>query len=170
MLSYLCQKKDSVMIQRVQSIYLLLASIALIVLFFLPVASFLSEISYSHLYVTHLKPLTPGAEPIVNSKKIMPLGILVGITALISFLTIFMYKRRTVQSKIVRILILFVVVILGLIFFAYGPMISRLTNSEAEYTNGYGLYLILLAFIMLFLANRGIVRDEKLVRSADRLR
>jgi hypothetical protein len=159
------------MIQRVQSIYLLLAAIALTVLFFLPIASFYSSLSYSHnLYVTHLKPLSDGIEPIVNSQKIIPLGILAGITAAISVLTIFMYKKRLVQIKIVRVLILFTAVLLGLIFFVYGPMISRITETEVRYESGYGLYLILTAFILLFLAHRGIVHDEKLVRSADRLR
>jgi hypothetical protein len=102
--------------------------------------------------------------------QLMPLGIFNGIIILVAFLAIFMYKKRILQSKMVKLCILMTVILISLIFFVYSPMVSRLTGAEANYSDGYGLYLILIAFLMLVLANRGIMKDEKLVRSADRLR
>ncbi len=162
--------KQGNMIQRVQSVYLAIASIALIVLFFLPVASYLSDFSYNKLYITHLVSLTPGVDPVMSGMQLMPLGIFNGIIILVTLLSIFVYKKRILQSKMVKLSILMTVILISLIFFVYSPMVSRLTGAEANYSDGYGLYLILIAFLMLVLANRGIMKDEKLVRSADRLR
>mgnify|MGYP002411252624 CR=1 FL=1 len=156
------------MIQRIQTVYLALASIALIVLYFFPLASYLSELSYSKLYLTHLASLTPGVEPVVKNSVVLPLAIFNGMIALIG--SVFVYKKRPLQSKIVKLCILMTIIMIVLVFFVYAPLISRLTATEAVFTDGYGLYLILLAIVMFVLANRAIIKDEKLVRAADRLR
>lgn len=158
------------MIQRIQTVYLFIASIALIVLFFLPVASYLSDISYSKFYLTHITSLTPGSEPVVKDSIIMPLGVFNGIIAAASLLAIFLYNKRMLQAKLVKLCILMNVILISLIFFVYSPLISKSTLSDADYSDGYGLYLILLSLLMLILANRAIIRDEKLVRSSERLR
>lgn len=162
--------KSIIMIQRIQTVYLALASIALIVLYFFPLASYLSELSYSKLYLTHLASLTPGVEPVVKNSVVLPLAIFNGIIALIGLVSVFVYKKRPLQSKIVKLCILMTIIMIVLVFFVYAPLISRLTATEAVFTDGYGLYLILLAIVMFVLANRAIIKDEKLVRSADRLR
>lgn len=158
------------MIQRIQSVYLAIAFLALMVLFFLPVASYLSDFLYSKFYITHLASLTPGTDPVMNDNIILPLGIFNGIIAFISLFAIFLYRKRMLQSKLVKLGILLNIVMISLIFFVYSPMISRSTGTEANYADGWGLYLILIALLMLILANRAIIKDEKLVRSADRLR
>lgn len=158
------------MIQRIQSVYLALAAIALIVLFFLPVSSFLSEISYDKLYITHLKSLTPGAEVLVPATKILPLAVLNVINIIVIIISIFMYKKRLFQSRMVKLSILLNIILLGLIFFIYSDLVGLTVGSDAEYSDSMGLYAILFSILMLVMANRGILRDEKLVRSADRLR
>ncbi|MGE5382670.1 MAG: DUF4293 domain-containing protein [Omnitrophica WOR_2 bacterium] len=158
------------MIQRIQSVYLAIAAIALLVLYFFPVASFFSEFSYCKLYITHLVSLTPGVDPVISNTLIMPLGVFNGITAIIAFVSIFIYKKRLLQAKMVKLCILMTVVLISLIFFVYSPLVSRSLRTEANFVDGYGLYFILIAFLMFVLANRGIMKDERLVRSADRLR
>lgn len=158
------------MIQRIQTVYIAIASIALIALYFFPLASYLSELSYSKLYLTHLDSLTPGVEPIVKNSVILPLAVFNGLIALIGLASIFVYKKRKLQSKIVKLCILMTIILIALIFFVYSPLVSRMTTAEANFTDGFGLYLILIAIAMFVLANRGIIKDEKLVRSADRLR
>lgn len=158
------------MIQRIQSVYLAIAGIALIVLYFLPVASFLSELSYLEFYITHLDSLTPGVVPLIKNTLILPLGVFNGFIILATFMSIFFYQKRTMQLKIVRLSILMNLILISLIFFVYSPLIGRSIGTEADYSNGYGMYMTLISLIMLVLANRGIIKDEKLVRSADRLR
>ncbi|HLN53071.1 MAG TPA: DUF4293 domain-containing protein [Lentimicrobium sp.] len=158
------------MIQRIQSVYLFLAVMALVVLYFFPVASFLSEISYYKFYITNLKPLTPGAEAPVSNSLIMPLGIFNGIIAAIALMSIFLYKKRIFQSRMVKLAILMTIILIALVFFVYTPLISKATGAEAKYDDSFGIYISLIAIVMLVLANRGIMHDEKLVRSANRLR
>ena len=43
-------------------------------------------------------------------------------------------------------------------------------GSGVEYSLGIGLFLPLLSLILVVMANRSILKDEKLVRSSDRLR
>lgn len=158
------------MIQRIQTVYIAIASIALITLYFFPLASYLSELSYSKLYLTHLASLTPGVDPVVKDSFILPLAVFNGLITLIGLISIFIFKKRTLQSKMVKLCILMSIILIALIFFVYSPLVSRLTASEANFADGFGLYLILIAIAMFVLANRGIIKDEKLVRSADRLR
>lgn len=158
------------MIQRIQSVYLFVAAMALIVLYFLPIATYFSELSYSKLYITHLASLTPGVDPVVKNSTIMPLAIFTGLIIAITFLSIFLYRKRVLQSRMVKLCILMSVILVGLIFFVYSPLVAKHTASEADYSDGYGVYFILIALVMLVLANRGIMKDERLVRSADRLR
>lgn len=158
------------MIQRIQSVYLLLAAIALIVLYFLPVATYFSEFSYSKLYISHLAVLTPGVDPVIKDSTIMPLAIFNGLIIAIVFMSIFMYKKRILQSRMVKLCIFMSVILVALIFFVYSPLVAKHIGSDADFSEGYGVYFILVALVMLVLANRGIIKDERLVRSADRLR
>lgn len=158
------------MIQRIQSVYLALGAIALIVLFFFPLASFLSDVAYTKFFITHLQVLTPGVEPAVSNTLILPLAVFNGIIAVVAFLSIFLFKRRLFQSRMVKLCILMSIILIALIFFVYSPLISRALSVEANYRESFGLYLVLIAIVMFVLANRGILKDEKLVRSADRLR
>ncbi len=158
------------MLQRIQSVYLFIAGILLIGVYFFPLASFLTETAYLKLYITQLRSYTPGLDSPFSNSFILPLAVFNGIIAAISFGSIFVYKKRMLQSRMVKLSILMSALILALVFFLYSPQITKATGAEADYASGYGLYLILLAIIALILANRGIIKDEKLVRSADRLR
>jgi hypothetical protein len=158
------------MIQRIQSVYLFIAFVALVVLYFFPVASFLSDLSYNKFYITHLQTLTPGVDTPVSNSLILPLAIFNGIIAAITVMSIFLYKKRILQSRIVKLAILMSIILIALIFFVYSPLISRATTAEANYADSFGIYISLIAIVMLVLANRGIMKDEKLVRSANRLR
>ncbi len=158
------------MIQRIQSVYLFIAFLALVVFYFFPIASFLSDLSYFKFYITHLQALTPGVESPISRNLILPLAVFNGIIALISLMAIFLYKKRIFQSRMVKLAILMNVILIALIFFVYSPLISKATGAEADYADNFGVYISLISIVMLVLANRGIMRDEKLVRSANRLR
>lgn len=158
------------MLQRIQSVYLLIAGILLLLVYFFPLATYLTDVAYLKLFITHLKSFTPGLDAPIQNSFILPLAIFNGIIAIISFVSIFVYKKRMLQSRMVKLCVLMSTLMLALIFFLYSPQIAKATAAEADFATGYGLYFILGAIVMLILANRGIIKDEKLVRSADRLR
>ena len=161
------------MLQRIQSVYLALAVAALIVFFFLPLASFTSDFVYYKFYVSHLQEISDQSgndAAMVNNGIVMSLGVFNGIIILVSIIAIFLFKNRRFQSRMVKLGILMNVMLIGLIFFVFSPLIGRTLNAAVDYSLDAGIYLPLVSLLMLILANRSIVKDEKLVRSADRLR
>jgi hypothetical protein len=70
--------------------------------------------------------------------------------------------------QIIKVCILVEVIFIGLFFFYYVNTLQKLTGATAEYKTA--VFMPLIALVFLVLAYRGVLQDEKLVRSADRLR
>jgi len=136
------------MIQRIQSIYLLIAVIASGILpIFLP------------LYT-----LSNGTE--VSFMDNIAFVVLFVFSATLSIVTIFSYKRRQNQFVLNRLNIILNLILLGL--FVYQ---SLSVSGESEISEkGIGMILPIISIVFLSLANRAIKKDEDLVKSADRLR
>lgn len=138
------------MIQRIQSVYLLLVSIACIAYIFIP----FGEIKNSN------GTLEPWA-----IKQVTPIMITDIIIALIAFASIFLYNNRKNQMKAVLVNIILSVMLIG--FFLFG-----LTQHIGISNYVFKVGAILPVFILLFnmLAYGSIKHDEALVKSMDRLR
>jgi hypothetical protein len=158
------------MIQRIQTLFLSAVVAIAVVQFFFPIADYLSEFYYFKLYVYELKSMTPDTEPLFSEYFIMPLLALHIAVGLISLISIFLFKKRIMQVRLVRFAFLLEIVFVALIFFYFTPQIEEQVGAYADYTGSVGAYLPLGSLLFLMLANRFIMRDEKLVRSADRLR
>ena len=158
------------MIQRIQTVYLTVAIAALIAIYFFPLASFFSDFSYYKFYIYKLTSAGPESVSAIRPGIVMPLGIFNGLIAVVALIAIFLYKNRKMQLRIVKLGILMNVILVGLIFFVYAPLIGKSASAVADYSKDAGIYFTLISLVMLILANRGINRDEKLIRSADRLR
>ena len=158
------------MIQRIQTLFLLIAGLALIALYFFPIASFFSELAYYKLFIYKLDLKGPEQADVFRKGLLLPLGIFNGITILVIFITILLYKKRRQQMRLVKLAILMNVILVALIFFVYASLIGKTLNTTADYSSDAGIYFTLITLIMLVLANRAILKDEKLVRSVDRLR
>jgi hypothetical protein len=135
--------------------------------FFFPIASFWGDMYVIKLGVLGIEEEFPYDEAWPNT---ILLPVVMGLVGLISFITIFIYKRRPVQMKLIRFNMLLNIVYLALIFFYFVPELEVLTVTNADYINEAGIYLSIVPLIFLVLALRFIRRDEKLVRAADRLR
>ena len=102
---------------------------------------------------------------ILYSMEMIPLLIVAALVGLLSLISIFLYKNRVLQRKLVRLNIFLSVVLLGgsafFFFFNNATMISS-----------YGIAAIFPLLILLFniLAASSITKDVKLVQSMDRLR
>ena len=139
---YICH-----MIQRIQSIYLLLAAL-------LP------------LYVG-IFPLFPKEYLLFGNISyhipIILFGILTGVLILIN---IFNFKDRKKQFVVNRVAILLNFILLGLMIFG----LLNLSGEEKSSVKGIEPYFILISIVLLVLANKAIKKDEELVKSVDRLR
>jgi len=145
------------MIQRIQSIFLLLAS-----------GSFFSQFAFDFAYSDKSLPglLSDKVYDILDSPILIVLAVLGGIIGLVN---IFMFRNRALQLKLGNLLIV-LCILLPLVAFL---LIYREGVAIAEGTDvndGFGIYLPLIGIIMAVLANRFIKKDDKLVKSMDRLR
>jgi hypothetical protein len=158
------------MIQRIQTVYLSLAVIALALIFAFPLAQFFSENGAYVLSVTGLKNMVPGEPEAFAAMVFLPLIFVTAGIALLTIFAIFQYKNRPFQIKLTNIGVLSSIVLIMGIFFFYIPMIEKKISIVPDYSKAFGIYLPLVALVFLIMANRAIKRDDKLVRSADRLR
>lgn len=136
------------MIQRIQTIYLLVST----------------AISAGLIFVFHLWTTKENVKFFAQD-ELMYFVMFLGSAAL-SLISIFMYKNRQSQFVLGRLNILLNFILLG--FFVYQSLnVSGETNVSEK---GIGVVLPILSIVLLALANRAIKKDEDLVKSVDRLR
>ncbi|WP_437823924.1 DUF4293 domain-containing protein [Tenacibaculum mesophilum] len=144
------------MIQRIQSIYLLVAGIISGGLTF--IVSLWSNSQTSTIYVLDL---FSG-----NSILQKSIPVLFFISALVAIVTIFLFKNRQLQFVLNRLNILINLFLLGLLIY-----LSQTLSGEALVSEkGIGMFFPIIVILLLVLANRAIKKDEDLVKSVDRLR
>jgi hypothetical protein len=155
------------MLQRIQSIYLLLAGAAIFALFLFPLVH--------NVYIDG-KPLTlmvTGVFQDVNGAQahtqfFTAISVATGIVGLIPIVIIFLYKNRRQQIIYGWLTVL---IICGHGFWMAQTLKSVMGSVEIDAHNwGIGLLLSSISIIFIILAVKAIQRDEKLVKSADRLR
>ena len=143
------------MLQRIQTIWLLLAA----------AAAFLSL--RFHFY-SGLMLQEDGAAPAYAKLNGMSAFWLVLVTiavGLIAIITIGMFKNRTIQ---LRLCVLGILLEALLIFLYYQAIRSKFVAGQGDYSLTSLLHsLIIISFV---LAARGISKDAKLIRESDRLR
>lgn len=157
------------MIQRIQSVYLLLAALAAGLLFFFPIATFWDDISFLFA-VNYVKDISNTPQSLFNQVFTVPSMVISGINALLPLVILFLFKNRKLQMQLVKLTGLMILSFIALIFFYYVPTIENTLQVEADYSGHFGMYLPLASLVFMVLAYRGIAKDEKLVRAADRLR
>lgn len=94
------------------------------------------------------------------------LFILSLVTILVVVFNIFRYNNRKMQFVQNRIAILLNFILLGLMLYR----VLNLSGGDNSPEKGIELYVPLLSIVLLALANKGIKKDEELVKSVDRLR
>ncbi len=137
------------MLQRIQTIYLLLAFVATGVLpFFFP-----------------LWTMADGKEYVFMQNQVYV--ALLGLSTTLTLVSIVSYKKRQNQFVMGRLNIILNLILLGL--FVYRSLnVSGETPVVSE--KGIGMFLPIVAIVLLVLANKAIKKDEDLVKSVDRLR
>lgn len=162
------------MIQRIQTIFLFTSGIIILLLFVFPIAFYdggiegVQTLQFSLLGIKSLVPLSPGEETIFHPLITMPLVAFVCIIAILSLSIIFFFKNRKRQLKLIKVSILLTIILIVGIFIIYSRVItSQLVVNETFNT---GAFFPLITLLFLVLAYRGVKKDDKLVRSADRLR
>ena len=155
------------MIQRVQTVYLLIVAGLFISLLFLPLAVIQSGSDLYSFDVTGLNTLAPQAELVAPTWSLMALA---AIIALATFFIIFMYKKRVLQIRLCvfnTIIIIGFCALFGFYLWQFGksPDMPGMKISMKVWA-----VFPLISIILNYLAIRKIGIDEALVRSLERLR
>ena len=153
------------MIQRIQTVFLLLALGIMIIVFVMPYGIVTDE-NNSEIEIS-----VTGAEYIKDGEltdfSVLPLTIIISIICTISFITIILFKRRMLQ---IRLSFVNLVLQAG----SVGMMYYYIYNADKIFGQDFSVNIILIlpvaALILTFIAIRQIAKDEALVKSLDRIR
>ncbi|GAB4329200.1 MAG: DUF4293 domain-containing protein [Bacteroidales bacterium] len=156
------------MIQRIQTLFLAVVVLLAAAMFFLPLAGFISEMEYLRMYLWQIRSETPGSQLSFGFLTVFPLVLLAAGIIVVTLVTIFSYKNRIRQLKLIRLIMFLAMLLIVAVFVLYPNLIMSRLDAEVEFESG--AFMPVISLLFLFLANRYITRDEKLVRSVDRLR
>jgi len=158
------------MIQRIQTLYLAIAAIASVLLFFFPLADYYNELQGNYKFFLYgIRCMDPEPKVLFSVWFTLPLMLIAAASFIFSASTIFLYKNRLMQIRLCAFNVLANIVLIMLIFFFYAARIKTMTGTEPEYDYS-GMVLPLITLCFLILATRSIRKDEALVKSTDRLR
>lgn len=145
------------MIQRIQTIFLLLTAIVFGSLFMVPFA-ISSQPSVQFL--------SDSVFDVTDHPALMGLTLAGGILALIS---IFMFRKRKLQLKLGYFIIVMAILLPVITFLLFTNASAEVSTSVEVYDQA-GMYLPVAAILFASMANYFIKKDDKLVKSMDRLR
>ena len=141
------------MIQRIQSLWLLLAGIAGLLTYELPI------------WIGTLQ--DGGIKSFVGTENLLFFAATIA-TCLLGFITIFLYKNRKTQKSLASVGLLLSIMLIGLEIWIVGNYKTSQNFMESSWK--FGAIMPILMMIFFFMAIQGIRRDEKLIKSLDRLR
>ncbi|MCF8274296.1 MAG: DUF4293 domain-containing protein [Flavobacteriaceae bacterium] len=136
------------MLQRIQTIYLIIAA----------------GVSAGFIFLFPLWETKEGVT-VYAFNQIMYLCLFLG-SALLSVISIFMFKNRKLQFVLGRLNMILNFFLLG--FFVYQSL--NVSGETIVSEKGIGMFLPIISIVFLALANKAIKKDEDLVKSVDRLR
>lgn len=157
------------MIQRIQSIWLLLASVVILGLFVFP------YLNYTDLVGLGKKLLVTGSYAMVNNENVKQesyilQSIATAVLGFIPIFTIFLYKNRKRQLLLIFVEILLICLFAIWLFISATNTLNLISQSFGAQNIGVGFFLLPIAIVFLAMAIGGIRKDEKIIKSADRLR
>ncbi|MBQ6071155.1 MAG: DUF4293 domain-containing protein [Bacteroidales bacterium] len=162
------------MIQRIQSIFLLVAAVIPIVMLFTPIGYVNTpDVQYVYNSLT-LKMNVPEGHAVL---RLYYVGFCLLLCSVLSLIALFTFKNRVRQTQIVSICMIVYLVTLMLMLWVCPDVVFKkfFTLKETTYDFQFANKVVLLILVCveaacLYLANKFIKKDEALVRAADRLR
>jgi Domain of unknown function (DUF4293) len=156
-----------IMIQRIQSIYLLIMAVLSSLLIPGSILNFTDKTG-SVIRVSFNAVVRDNAGKATEIiEKLLPLSVLIVLITVMSLATIFFFKNRKIQIQLSRFLIFLAAILVVAIIHICLRIVSKF---ESEIIPGLKMILPVLILIISILALRGIKKDDRLVKSYDRLR
>lgn len=157
------------MIQRIQTIYLILATIVGSLLLFFGFAEFYAN---DHIYLFNFIGINILSEG-TNFSPVYSVAVttFTVLCILLPFVVIFLYKNRKLQLKLLSLSMGVCAGLLATVFiYLLGVKGFIPAANEVETQYKLGVVIPLIEFVFLFLAYSGVKKDENLIKSLNRLR
>lgn len=165
------------MIQRKQTLYMLVAVVCMTIFTFAKMFTFNAAGSSMTLYTYGYSIQEMGAEPVSQllNLRAVCMVLLAAISTLLMLVNIFLFKKRELQLSLLMSQYALLVGIIGYGVYYVWSFSSIYAESIADgsaLTNvpGWSLCLPVVTIVMNFLAVRGVASDIALLRSVDRIR
>jgi LPXTG-motif cell wall-anchored protein len=150
------------MIQRIQTVFFFFAFVFVGLLFFMPFSGFISGMGYNLSLMGIAGP--DGVAQIQQPYWLTTLG---AVELILILIIIFLYKKRKLQMKLTLVALVTALLLNGAMYWVTNNY-KIVLASEPSYKAVFVFPAI--AAILLFLAHRSINKDERLIKSLDRLR
>ena len=156
--------RSFIMIQRIQTLYLLLVVALGITLCFVPVVQFVTPLEASELKIWEMVAAQFVSAPLAGLWGLLLTSALIPLLALVD---IFLFKRRLLQA---RLNIFTIMLCLGY----YGVLAIYIWQARLALDLDWHILpwacIPLVCLVLTLMATRRILKDEALVRAADRIR
>ncbi|MDN5216030.1 DUF4293 domain-containing protein [Fulvivirgaceae bacterium BMA12] len=164
------------MLQRVQTIFLLCVIISMILMLFLPIWEKATggenegeQITLNAFYQVHSQAGDNGTEGQAEKKSTFYIAIFAVLAIAVAGTSMFKYNNRLTQIKLGALNSLLIAGAMGTsLYFAMGG--EKIIDPGVQGSYQLGFFMPVAALIFNLMANRFIRKDEKLVKSVDRLR
>jgi hypothetical protein len=154
--------EPSAMIQRIQSVYLLLTTILAVLFLTGELIDFQNGYTLVFSGIVYDTQVTG-----LENKQVLPLTVISLAIPLLALIIIFLYKNRKIQMRLTAFLTFLIILqVAAVIWYT----LDLKTEFGTRPIPGIRMILPLLMFVLSILAYRGIKKDENIVRSYDRLR
>ena len=153
------------MIQRIQTIYLLVVAIIMTIPLYVPIVQLLIPNDASYNFFTYGVVLI--GENSVLQAHYWALLIMNIFTIGIPLVNVFLFKKRFLQ---LRLCIVEIILLIGAIILMWYHINQFADKMNAEILYKFSLILPVICIIFMYLAIRGIFKDIKLLKSFDRIR
>ncbi len=151
--------------QRIQTLFLVLVVVSMLVSFFLPIWMVSNGTTEMQLYPLHFSTIENG----VKTTQYFPfslMAILMAAAATIAIMEIMRFDNRMTQVKLGTLNSLILALVLGSVVYFY----NQVTNQYGFGKFGISIWVPFIGVACNWLAIRFIRKDEKLVRDSDRIR
>ncbi len=157
------------MFQRIQTLFIIGAFAACAACFFLPFWVYAST-NPDYVYQISLFSikLISGNEQIIDLGT-LPILVIICVSTILTIVSLFSFKNRQRQIKINNYNVFLTILFIGTIYLWIPHMLDGFLRTAVPHWQ-FGLILPLITMVFLIIANVFIKKDDKLVKSADRLR
>ena len=155
------------MLQRIQTVYLLAATVLISLMLFLPLAEIAAEGTGIYEVLSKGWFITSG-ETVEVAMATWPVFILALVLALLPLINVFLYRKRKLQIRMCVYSIILAFGLIGLLYYFFVMGFRQL--DDPIYAFRFPMVVPVVYIILIYLAFRGIRKDEILVRSLDRIR